>query len=102
VELLLVESGGDKVPRKGGPGATRADLLVINKTDLADRVGADLSVMDRDAHAQRGSLPTISLPLTGNSTADAVAAWVRSCLAEGPSGEGPPTSGGAEVPTRAG
>lgn len=44
-----MESGGDKVPRKGGPGVTASDLLVINKTDLADRVGANLSVMARDA-----------------------------------------------------
>jgi urease accessory protein len=115
VELLLVESGGDnltatfsrglvhrqiyvvdvaggdKVPRKGGPGVTRADLLVINKTDLADRVGADLSVMDRDSRAQRGELPTIFLSLTENPTADAVATWVRGCLAEGGSGQGAST-----------
>ncbi len=48
---------GDKIPRKGGPGVTTADLLVINKTDLATRVGADLGVMDRDAKARRGELP---------------------------------------------
>ena len=42
-------AGGDKVPRKGGPGITRSDLLVINKTDLAPHVGADLTVMDRDS-----------------------------------------------------
>jgi urease accessory protein len=41
-------AGGDKVPRKGGPGITQSDLLIINKTDLAEAVGADLSVMDRD------------------------------------------------------
>jgi urease accessory protein len=104
VELLLVESGGDnltatfsrglvhrqiyvidvaggdKVPRKGGPGVTRADLLVINKTDLADRVGADLSVMDRDARAQRGDLPTVFLSLTEDPAAGPVAEWVRTCL----------------------
>ena len=50
-------SGGDKVPRKGGPGVTRSDLLVINKTDLAPLVGADLSVMERDAAAVRGGRP---------------------------------------------
>jgi urease accessory protein len=74
-------AGGDKVPRKGGPGITRADLLVINKTDLADRVGADLSVMERDAHAQRGELPTCFLSLVQDPAATPVAAWVRSCLA---------------------
>ncbi len=52
-------SGGDKVPRKGGPGITQADLLVINKTDLATFVGADLSVMDRDAKRMRGEGPVI-------------------------------------------
>ena len=50
-------SGGDKIPRKGGPGITQADLLVINKTDLAAAVGADLSVMDRDSKAMRGQGP---------------------------------------------
>jgi len=50
-------SAGDKIPRKGGPGITRSDLLVINKIDLAPLVGASLEVMDRDAKAQRGSRP---------------------------------------------
>ena len=50
-------AGGDKVPRKGGPGITQADLLVINKTDLAAAVGADLQVMDRDARKMRGEGP---------------------------------------------
>ena len=50
VSIYVVDvAGGDKVPRKGGPGVTRSDLLVINKTDLAPHVGADLSVMERDA-----------------------------------------------------
>src|SRR4051794_12385824 len=52
-------SGGDKIPRKGGPGITQSDLLVINKTDLADAVGADLTVMERDARAMRGSGPFV-------------------------------------------
>ncbi len=52
-------AGGDKVPRKGGPGITQSDLLVINKTDLATAVGADLAVMDRDAKKMRGSGPTV-------------------------------------------
>ena len=50
-------SAGDKIPRKGGPGITRSDLLVINKTDLAPHVGADLAVMDRDARRMRGERP---------------------------------------------
>lgn len=52
-------AGGDKVPRKGGPGITQADLLVINKTDLAVAVGADLGVMDRDARKMRGNGPFV-------------------------------------------
>jgi len=52
-------AGGDKVPRKGGPGITQSDLLVINKTDLATAVGADLAVMDRDAKKLRGSGPAV-------------------------------------------
>jgi urease accessory protein len=52
-------AGGDKVPRKGGPGITRSDLLVINKTDLAPYVGADLSVMDRDSRMMRGTKPFV-------------------------------------------
>jgi len=52
-------SAGDKIPRKGGPGITRSDLLVINKIDLAPLVGADLNVMDRDARKMRGDSPFI-------------------------------------------
>jgi urease accessory protein len=52
-------SAGDKIPRKGGPGITRSDLLVINKIDLAALVGADLSVMDRDARCMRGARPFV-------------------------------------------
>lgn len=50
-------SAGDKIPRKGGPGITKSDLLIINKTDLAPLVGADLGVMDRDARTMRGDRP---------------------------------------------
>ena len=57
-------AGGDKVPRKGGPGITQSDLLVINKTDLAPHVGADLSVMDRDARRMRGDGPTVFAQVT--------------------------------------
>ncbi|MDX2229076.1 MAG: urease accessory protein UreG [Leptolyngbyaceae cyanobacterium bins.349] len=52
-------AGGDKIPRKGGPGITKSDLLVINKIDLAPYVGADLSVMDRDAKKMRGTKPFV-------------------------------------------
>ena len=52
-------SGGDKVPRKGGPGVTQSDVLVINKTDLADAVGASLDVMKRDSKTMRGDGPTV-------------------------------------------
>lgn len=57
-------AGGDKVPRKGGPGITQSDLLVINKTDLAPMVGANLEVMDRDARAMRGDGPTVFAQVT--------------------------------------
>ena len=57
-QIFVIDvAGGDKVPRKGGPGVTTADLLVINKTDLAQYVNADLGVMERDAKARRGTLP---------------------------------------------
>jgi urease accessory protein len=52
-------AGGDKIPRKGGPGITKSDLLVINKIDLAPHVGADLTVMERDAQKMRGSKPFV-------------------------------------------
>jgi urease accessory protein len=57
-------AGGDKVPRKGGPGITQSDLLVINKTDLAPHVGADLAVMDRDARKMRGEGPFVFAQVT--------------------------------------
>jgi urease accessory protein len=57
-------SGGDKVPRKGGPGITQSDLLVINKTDLAPHVGASLDVMARDARAMRGDGPFVFAQVT--------------------------------------
>ncbi len=69
-------SGGDKIPRKGGPAITRSDLLIINKTDLAPYVGADLKVMDRDAKKMRGDLPFVFTNLkTGEGVAEVVD-WV--------------------------
>ena len=57
-------SGGDKIPRKGGPGITQSDLLVINKTDLAPLVGADLDVMARDSRRMRGDGPFLFAQVT--------------------------------------
>ncbi len=78
--FVLDVSGGDKVPRKGGPGVTRADLLVINKTDLAPLVGADLGVMVRDAEAVRGSLPVVLTSLRETPTVPVVTDWVRAAV----------------------
>ena len=77
-QIFVIDvAGGDKVPRKGGPGVTRSDLLVINKTDLAPMVGADLAVMARDASAVRGDRPVRFTSLTEDPGATAVAEWVR-------------------------
>ena len=69
-------SAGDKIPRKGGPGITRSDLLVINKTDLAPLVGADLGVMDRDARKMRGERPFIFTNLKANDGLTGVAGFI--------------------------
>ena len=70
-------AGGDKIPRKGGPGITRSDLLVINKIDLAPYVGADLRVMDRDAQKMRGAKPFVFTNLKTGQGVDAVSSWIR-------------------------
>jgi urease accessory protein len=80
--FVLDVSGGDKVPRKGGPGVTTSDLLLINKIDLAPLVGASLEVMDRDAAAVRQGRPVIFSSLREDPQASAVTAWVRAALAE--------------------
>ena len=101
VQLILVESGGDnlaatfspelsdltlyvidvaageKIPRKGGPGITKSDLLVINKIDLAPLVGASLEVMARDATAQRGARPFVFTNLKTGAGLDRVLAFIR-------------------------
>jgi urease accessory protein len=100
LELLLIESGGDnlaatfspeladitiyvidvsagdKIPRKGGPGITRSDLLVINKTDLAPLVGASLEVMDRDAKKMRGERPFVFAQVKAGKGVAEIAAFV--------------------------
>jgi len=101
LELLFVESGGDnlaatfspelvdatiyvidvaegdKIPRKGGPGIMRSDLLVINKIDLAPYVGADLGVMERDAARMRGARPFVFTNLRDGTGADTIVDWIR-------------------------
>ncbi len=101
VEIIFIESGGDnlsatfspdladvtlfvidvaqgeKIPRKGGPGITRSDLLVINKTDLAPHVGASLEVMERDARKMRGGQPFVFTNLMKDENLDAVIGWIR-------------------------
>jgi urease accessory protein len=101
VEIVLLESGGDnlaatfspeladitlyvidvaqgeKIPRKGGPGITRSDLLIINKTDLAPHVGADLAVMAADAEKQRGARPVVFTNIRAGTNVDAVAAFIE-------------------------
>jgi urease accessory protein len=68
---------GDKIPRKGGPGITRSDLLVINKIDLADGVGASLEVMDRDSRRMRGERPFVFTNLRTGQGLDEVVAFIE-------------------------
>ncbi len=101
LDLLLIESGGDnlaatfspelvdammyvidvaegeKIPRKGGPGITRSNLLVINKIDLAPHVGADLSVMEHDSRRMRGARPFVFTNLRTGEGVDTILAWIR-------------------------
>jgi urease accessory protein len=82
-QIFVIDvAGGDKVPRKGGPGVTRSDLLVINKADLAPLVGASLQVMDADAAAVRQDRPVLFTSLVADPTAASVAQWVRAVRAE--------------------
>ena len=73
-------AAGDKIPRKGGPGITKSDLLVINKIDLAPYVGADLDVMARDAHKMRGSKPFVFTNLKTQTGLDGVVEFIQKYL----------------------
>jgi urease accessory protein len=79
--FVIDVAGGDDIPRKGGPGVTTADLLVVNKTDLAPYVGSDLERMAADAKAQRAELPVVFQSLRDEAGVRDVAGWVRGQLA---------------------
>jgi urease accessory protein len=87
-QIFVIDvAGGDKVPRKGGPGITSSDLLIVNKTDLAPMVGADLGVMSRDAERQRtgprgARRPTMFLSLATHPQAPDVTAWIKELISE--------------------
>ncbi|RKN03981.1 urease accessory protein UreG [Streptomyces radicis] len=81
-QIFVIDvAAGDDIPRKGGPGITAADLLVVNKTDLAPHVGSDLEAMARDAKAQRGDLPVAFTSLRAPDGVRPVADWVGERLA---------------------
>ncbi|MBH0177822.1 MAG: urease accessory protein UreG [Nitrospira sp.] len=77
VIYVIDVAGGDKIPRKGGPGITRSDLLVVNKMDLAPYVRADLAVMEQDTLRMRGELPFVFTNLLSGAGLDMVSAWVE-------------------------
>jgi urease accessory protein len=68
---------GDKIPRKGGPGITNSDLLVINKIDIAQYVGADLSIMERDSQKMRGDKPFVFTDIKSGKNIDQVVSWIK-------------------------
>ncbi|HIQ14347.1 MAG TPA: urease accessory protein UreG [Leucothrix sp.] len=70
-------AAGDKIPRKGGPGITKSDLLIINKTDLAPMVGASLEVMDKDTKRMRGDKPYLFTNLKNGENVNAVIAFIK-------------------------
>jgi urease accessory protein len=75
--FVIDVSEGDKIPRKGGPGITNSDLLVINKIDIAPYVGADLGVMERDSKKMRGGKPFLFTDIRSGKHVDDVVAWIR-------------------------
>jgi urease accessory protein len=85
-------AGGDKIPRKGGPGIKRSGLLVINKIDLAPYVGASLEVMDRDARRMRSDRPFVFTNLMNGSGLDDVIAWIQTQMAHGLTAPGTPAA----------
>ena len=81
VTIYVIDvAGGDKIPRKGGPGITKSDLLVINKTDLALYVGASLEVMDRDSKTMRGDRPFVFINLKAQDGIEAVVKFLLTHL----------------------
>ena len=74
---VIDAAGGDKIPRKGGPGVTRSDLLIINKIDLAEYVEADLGVMERDTKRMRGAKPYVFTNLRNGDGIHAVVSWIQ-------------------------
>jgi urease accessory protein len=83
VQMFVIDvAGGDDIPRKGGPGIVRSDLLVVNKEDLAPYVGSDLDRMARDAADRRSGLPVTFTSLRADPSATPVAAWVRDQVAQ--------------------
>ena len=87
-------SGGDKIPRKGGPGIRRSGLLVINKIDLAPYVGASLEVMDRDARRMRGALPFVFTNLKTGDGLPHIIDWLNDQRARGLTASGRPSADG--------
>ncbi|MGH1572159.1 urease accessory protein UreG [Methylobacterium sp. P31] len=77
ITLYVIDVAGEKIPRKGGPGITRSDLLIVNKIDLAPLVGADLSVMEADTRRMRGTRPYVFASLRGGAGADDVARFIE-------------------------
>jgi urease accessory protein len=75
--FIIDVAGGDKIPRKGGPGIANSDLLVINKIDLAPYVGASLEVMERDAQKMRGEKPFVFTDIRSGKNVDAVINWIK-------------------------